>query len=125
MVWFRVDDNLAFHHKTLAAGNPAMGMWVRAGSWSMQTLTGGFIDDTVARQLGGKAQADRLVGAGLWVKMPTGYAFHEWDQRQPDAEKVKQTRAAESAAGSLGAHRRWHVGRSVKDDQCSFCKVAG
>lgn len=34
MSWFKVDDHLAFHRKTLAAGNEAMGLWVRAGSWS-------------------------------------------------------------------------------------------
>ena len=32
--WFKVDDNLALHPKVLGAGNAAMGMWVRAGSWS-------------------------------------------------------------------------------------------
>jgi len=120
--WFRVDDNLAFHHKTLAAGNAAMGLWVRAGAWSQQMLTGGFVPDAVAQQLGGKALAKRLVDAALWERLPTGYAFHEWSQRQPDAGKVKEARAAESAAGSLGAHRRWHIGRRITDPDCPFCK---
>lgn len=122
MTWFKVDDTLAFHHKTIAAGNTAMGLWVRAGAWSMQMLTGGLVPDVVVKQLGGKAQAERLVAAGLWTRMPSGYAFHEWDQRQPDAEKVKETRAAESSAGSFGAHRRWHVGRKITDPACTFCK---
>lgn len=30
MVWFLVDDNLAFHDKVTKAGNAAMGAWVRA-----------------------------------------------------------------------------------------------
>lgn len=123
MPWFRVDDNLAFHPKALDAGNAAMGLWVRAGAWSQQMLTGGFIPDTAIGQLGTKAQAEKLVAARLWDRLPSGYAFHEWEQRQPDAEKVKQTRAAESEAGSLGAHRRWHVGRRITDPDCSYCKA--
>lgn len=31
MPWFKVDDTLALHGKVVAAGNPAMGLWVRAG----------------------------------------------------------------------------------------------
>ena len=41
MTWFRVDDTLAMHPKVYAAGNAAMGLWVRAGAWSMQQLTDG------------------------------------------------------------------------------------
>lgn len=122
MPWFKVDDSLSMHPKVLAAGNGAMGLWVRAGSWSMQMLTGGFVPEVVARQLGNKTQADRLVEVGLWERLPTGYAFHQWGQRQPDAEKVKQSREAESSAGSFGAHRRWHIGRNVADPDCPFCK---
>jgi len=92
--WFKVDDTLAFHAKTLTAGNAAMGLWVRAGAWSMQTLSDGFIPTQVARQLGTKHEADRLVFAGLWVEKDDGYLFHEWDQRQPSRAKVFTTREA-------------------------------
>lgn len=33
MPWFQVDDQLSFHAKVIAAQNPAMGLWVRAGAW--------------------------------------------------------------------------------------------
>jgi hypothetical protein len=92
--WFKVDDNLAFHTKTVMAGNAAMGLWVRAGSWSMQTLSDGFIPDEIAAQLGTPAQAKRLVAVGLWDRLPTGYGFHEWHQRQPSKQQVHADRAA-------------------------------
>jgi hypothetical protein len=93
MPWFKVDDTLAFHHKTIAAGNAAMGMWVRAGSWSRMSGTDGFIPGDIARSLGTTAQAKRLVSAGLWDEMPTGYAFHQWDERQPSKAEMEQERA--------------------------------
>lgn len=94
MPWFKVDDTLAFHHKTMRAGNAAMGLWVRAGSWSMQTLSDGFIPDELIGQLGTRSQASRLVDVGLWDRLPTGYGFHEWEQRQPTRDRVESDRAA-------------------------------
>jgi hypothetical protein len=92
MPWFKVDDTLAFHHKTIAAGNAAIGLWVRAGSWSRQSGTDGFIPTKVARQIGTTAQIARLVDAGLWDRTPGGYVFHQWDERQPSKEQMEQER---------------------------------
>lgn len=94
MPWFKVDDTLALHTKTVMAGNAAMGLWVRAGSWSMQTLSDGFIPDLIVSQLGTPAQAKKLVEVGLWDRLPTGYAFHQWEQRQPTKSQVHADREA-------------------------------
>jgi hypothetical protein len=94
MPWFKVDDTLSLHAKTVEAGNAAMGLWVRAGSWSMQQLTDGFIPGHIARQLGTRTEARRLVAAGLWDEKDDGYVFHEWDQRQPSRTKVMADREA-------------------------------
>lgn len=92
--WFKVDDTLALHTKTAAAGNAAMGLWVRAGSWSMQQLTDGFIPRHIVGVLGTAAQANKLVEVGLWERLPSGYAFHEWDNRQPSRVQVEADRQA-------------------------------
>lgn len=94
MVWFKVDDTLPHHAKVLAAGNSAMGLWVRAGAWSMQQLTDGFIPSHVAPTLGSTTDAKRLVTSGLWLTVDDGYQFHEWDQRQPLRDKVESDRDA-------------------------------
>lgn len=96
MPWLRVDDNLALHPKVLQAGNAAMGMWVRAGSWAAQQLTDGFVPDEVVVLLGGHSAGRRLVAAGLWVRGTDGYWFHQWDERQPTREKVERDRKAAS-----------------------------
>ena len=100
--WFKVDDTLAFHAKTLAAGNAAMGLWVRAGAWSMQMLSDGFVPTQVAGQLGTQREAGRLVFANLWVETDDGYRFHEWDQRQPS--RIALHAAREANAEKL---RKW------------------
>lgn len=94
MVWFKVDDTLAFHAKVMAAGNPAMGLWVRAGAWCAQMLTDGRVPHHMVRSLGTARQAKSLVDAGLWEETDSGYAFHDWsaDERQPTREQVENKR---------------------------------
>ena len=93
MPWFKVDDTLAFHAKVVAAGNEAMGLWVRAGSWSSQQLTDGFIPDHMIAAMGGGE--DRLVEVGLWAREDGGCRFHEWEQAQFTRAEIEAKRESE------------------------------
>jgi len=95
MAWFKVDDALAFNMKAVAAGNTALGLWVRAGSWSCQQLTDGFVPDAMVPALGGtQDDAQALADAGLWHPRRGGWVFHDWAEYQEPSEKVKERRAA-------------------------------
>ena len=109
--WFKVDDTLAFHQKTVKAGNAAVGLWVRAGSWSMQTLSDGFIPQEIAETLGTVSQAEKLVSAGLWDRLPSGYAFHEWEQRQPTKAQVYADREASAERQRKAREKRKEEGK--------------
>lgn len=125
MPWFKVDDTFAFHAKTLIAGNPAIGLWVRAGAWSMQTLSDGFVPEHVARQLGKPAEIRRLVESGLWLPDEAGYRFHEWAERQPSKDEVLQNR--ESGRRRAELHRDTTLRDAVRKrdkGRCRYCGVA-
>lgn len=94
MVWFKVDDGMPFHAKTVAAGNAAMGLWVRAGAWSAGQLTDGFVPDHMVRSLGTAAQASVLVKVRLWERADGGYRFWQWNApgRQPSRVDVEARR---------------------------------
>ena len=95
MPWFKVDDALAFHMKALAAGNPALGLWVRAGSWSMQQLSDGFVPASMVTALGGgQKDASALTDAGLWHQVDGGFQFHDWAEYQPTRAEVEAERVA-------------------------------
>ncbi|MFI9506983.1 hypothetical protein [Nocardia sp. NPDC052566] len=102
MPWFQVDDQLGFHPKAIAAGNAAMGLWVRAGSWSMQQLTEGYIPIAIVRGLGSSAQAKKLVDVGLWVTADGGYRFHGWGERQMSKAEIEDRRRKRAEAGRKG-----------------------
>lgn len=120
MTWFRVDDNLAFHPKVLAAGNAAMGLWVRAGSWAAQQLTDGHVPDAMVATLGTKAAARQLEAAGLWHRDGDGYRFHDWEHRQPtratvdaDREREREKKRRQRAAGHRAVDTDPTTGRYV------------
>jgi hypothetical protein len=94
MPWFNVDDGFAFHHKAVKAGNAAIGLWTRAGSWCAQQLTDGAVPEHMVAVLGTPAQAKRLVDSGLWIKTENGYQFHEWstERRNPTKKEVLERR---------------------------------
>lgn len=111
MPWFKVDDALALHMKAITAGNAALGLWVRAGSWSMQQLTDGFIPNQIVAALGATtADAAALVSARLWDAAPGGFQFHDWAEYQPTREQVLAERAdAAERMRRVRANRKAHV----------------
>ncbi|MEU6582778.1 hypothetical protein [Nocardia sp. NPDC046763] len=116
MPHFMVDDGAAFHAKFVAAGNAAVGLWVRAGAWSQQpqNLTEGFIPNRVALTLGTKAQIGKLVAVGLWHEAAEGYWFHEWADRQMSREEILERRRKRAESGRLGGIRS---GQSRRDSR--------
>lgn len=108
MPWFKVDDGLAFHRKVVAAGNAAMGLWVRAGSWAAHELTNGFVPDHMVGVIGTPAQAQRLVNTGLWTRSDGGFQFHQWNEpgRQPTAAEVIAEREQNAARQAEFRKRR-------------------
>src|SRR5690625_2234283 len=95
MVWFKVDDNFAFHPKTIAATNAAIGLWVRAGSWCGANLTEGRLPAGLIGTLGGhKRDARKLVEVGLWDEVEGGYQFRNWAEFQPTKAQVDAEREA-------------------------------
>ena len=95
MPWFLVDDGFYDHPKADAAGDLAIGLWTRAGSYCQRYLTDGFVSDAALKKLRAKpGQIRALVDAGLWVKVDGGYRFHQYLDRNRSKVQVEADRAA-------------------------------
>ncbi len=104
MTWFKVDDGIHSHRKTVRAGLHAMGLWLIAGAWCSDQLTDGFIPDYMVARLDPsdhEINAKRLVEAGLWIPEEKdgdkGWQFHDWAEHQPSADSVLDKRAEAKA----------------------------
>lgn len=95
MSWFKIDDNSHMHPKFVAAGNAALGLWLRCGAYSAQHLTEGRLPGIVVKQYGTGPQARKLVTVGLW---------HEHGHDCP--------RCPQPAAGDYVVHDFFEAGRN-------------
>jgi hypothetical protein len=118
MSWFRVDDGLSDHPKTIALlasehGKGGLALWTLAGSWCSKQLTDGQVPATVVARLGGTVEeAEALVTAGFWRRTKTGYAFHGWDERNPSRAEVEGKR--EAAKERVAKYREKRAGNALQ-----------
>ena len=109
-MWFKVDDSFFSNPKTAMLSDGATALWLRAGSWSAQQLTDGFIPARMVPMFRGTDDSvNELCDAGLWERDDErdGYRFHDWEDYQPDGDEVDALRRKRSEAGKRGANRRW------------------
>lgn len=124
MPWFKVDDGFAFHRKAIKAGNVAVGLWARAGSWSAQQLTDGEIPAEIIPLFGATAEdAERLVKAELWDRTDAGYVFRGWNEYQPSKGEVEANRFASRERQSV--FRNPELRQAVRDRDGDFCRYCG
>lgn len=107
MSWFKIDDGFHCHAKVMAAGTPAVGLYVRCGSWAAQQTSDGFIPKQVARMYGTPRMIKALIEVGLWhqkghdcASCPevdgNSYLIHEYLERNPSRVAVELERKAKS-----------------------------
>lgn len=126
MPWFKVDDGFWSHPKVIACPLPAIGLWVRAGSWSAQQLTDGVIPRVALQMLGARPKdAAALVTAGLWVVEGQGWRFHDWETYQPTRATVEAERAATAARVAAWRQRKRKPGGGGGDDGGPDLRVVG
>ncbi|MFB8393702.1 hypothetical protein [Streptomyces yangpuensis] len=118
MPWFKIDDSAHSHPKFMRAGNAALGLWLRCGSYSAQHLLEGFVPKSVVKPFGGTpAQVRKLLEAGLWhdaghdckrcPQPADGYMIHDFFEGGRNVTKAQHEAnkkgAAERAAKSRAA----------------------
>ena len=67
---------LRLSQEILYAGNPGLGLWALAGSWSLVTSKPGFIPAHMAKMFGTPRTIRDLADSELWLKEPSGYAMN-------------------------------------------------
>ena len=129
MPWFKIDDSAHMHPKWVKAGNAALGLWMRCGSYSAQHLTEGIIPAEIARLYGTAPQAAKLVKVGLWhqaghdcPRCPqpgnSDYAMHDFFEGGRNTTRA-QAQAAREAAAERQRKRRSKQNTELFDDESS------
>lgn len=107
MTFFPVGDEKAFDAAVIRAGNAAFGLWARAGSYTADKITGGYVPPEVALLLGTQDEIDALVREKLWTREKTkrgGYLFV--DYTGPTIESETNRKAAQNARARRSRYNR-------------------
>lgn len=117
MPWFRIDDKAHSHPKLIKAGNAALGLWLRCGSYAAAHLTDGIVPGVVAELYGTKPQAAKLVKAGLWHEhghdcadecpnpAPGDYVFHNFLDDGRNTSRARAEAERKKARDRQSKHR--------------------
>jgi hypothetical protein len=115
MTWLRVDDQVAFHEKTIAVGHRAFGALICLAAWSASQMKDGFVPAAVARGLLRVEEEDlaRLVEVRFLDLAEGGYRVHDFLDYNPSRAEILAERESKRAAGQKGAAKRWADGKPI------------
>lgn len=119
MPWFRLDDSFHSHPKVIAAGNEAIGLFIRCGTYAAQNLTDGAVRRDIAVLYGAETHpwgadgsrgtetlGDILVKVGLWHRTRAGWRIHDYLDYNFSREQVLKERKA-----AAERQRKWKQAR--------------
>ncbi|MFJ9644986.1 mucin-2 [Streptomyces sp. NPDC101206] len=134
MPWFKIDDASHSHPKFMAAGNAALGLWLRCGAYSAQHLTEGHIPAAVAKAYGTPPQARKLVAVGLWhepghdcprcPQPDAGYIVHDFFEGGRNSTRAQVEASRKGAAERAAKHRDSKKGeRSARESDANRARI--
>lgn len=127
MSWFKLDDQFHSQPKVIAAGNAAIGLYCRLGTYCADKLTDGFVPTSVARSFMGTSKELRALTTcpipdtrPLLDEVPGGYLMRDYLDYNPsraavlaERDKAKDRMARGRArSADVRANNRANVGRS-------------
>ena len=112
--WWKGEGRLHSHPKVLAAGNAAVGAWVRMCCWCAEYRTDGVIPGYMVRSFATEAELGKLLTCGgpnrhglLEPHTPETYQVHDFLDYNPSAAEWAHVSAERARAGAAGAAARW------------------
>ena len=106
MPWFRLDDSFHSHPKVIKAGNEAVGLYVRCGTYAAEHLTDGFVGKDIVALYGDENLAAALVATRLWHRARGGWTIHDYLDYNPSAQAVENDRKQKAERQARWRERR-------------------
>jgi hypothetical protein len=130
MPWFKIDDKAHSHPKFMRAGNAALGLWLRCGSYSAQHLTEGIVPGPIAQMYGTAPQAAKLVKTGLWhgtghdcdrcpQPAPGDYVIHDFFEAGRNTTRAQYEANKKNAVDRAAKSRAGRKAEGFADDSSS------
>jgi hypothetical protein len=123
MSWVKIDDRFWGHHKVIAAGNEAVGVWIRACSWTACAEQDGFIPDDAANLIAKRKVWQKLEEVRLVHREETGWRIHNFLEHNPSSEASRLARQKRAEAGRIGGKNSGKARRESSGDEANTKQV--
>lgn len=117
LAWVKLDTAFPRNHKVLALlaqkeGHRAAFVYLCGLAYAGEQGTDGFIPSPALAMIHGRqADAEKIVGVGLWRPRPGGWEINDWVEHQlATSETEARTKRAKAAAEA-----RWGKGKPMLD----------
>lgn len=96
-MWLKLDDRFHDHPKVVAAGNAAVGLWVRCADYSAAYDLDGFIPRAaMLAKSEHPTQQRALQRVGLWVPTEQGFVIPDFLEYNPSGDENRARRAKDA-----------------------------
>lgn len=117
MTWALIDDEMAFHAKTVAAGNAAFGAWVRMLCWTRRAKTDGRLPAGIVRSIASKVELATLIRVRLLDAAGEDFAIHDFRDHNLSAaalaERREKTAPGRREKAQKAAKARWNKAQTM------------
>ena len=124
------DEQMPWHPKVARLSDPAFRLYVHAVCWASRAKTDGVVPSADLQHVAPglrrrESLAAELVSAGLFEETGYGWMVHDYLDWNPSSAVRRALDQQKQESGAIGAHKRWHERRGVRDPDCKHCIAAG
>lgn len=133
-MWVRFDDQTPDDPDIDALSDGAFRLWFAAICYASGQGTDGRLPARIAPRLTPNYRpshlkelttSDTFSGRSILTLDGDSYQIRSFTKYNPTSEEAQALSDSRGASGSLGAHRRWHVGKGVYKPDCEWCRSEG
>lgn len=117
----RIVNTMPEHPKIVGLSDRAFRVFVEVICYCSRQESDGKITKAAMQRNASTKTIKELVTAGLLETIETGYLVHDYLSFNRAASEIQSYRESKSEAGSLGAHKRWHVPTRRWVADCEYC----
>lgn len=120
-LYIKLTHDMPENRKVVGLSDKAFRAYVTALCYCSRQETDGRIVAGAVRLIGSARTLNELVDAGLMELDGKDYLVHDYLKHQRSSAEVAAYRESRADDGKLGAHKRWHVARRKRSDDCEYC----
>lgn len=121
ITYILIDDQMPNNENIAPLSDAAFRLYVEAQCWCSANHKDGVILKRIWLSMGTPKAREDLITAARVIDHGTHVEIHDYLDIQRSQAEIAELKAKKSLAGVKGNHRRHHVNKGIRDDDCPLC----